>query len=81
MEKPCGRNPEEVERIVHAKNNAVVPVVVKAGFNHRRKTLRNALKNFTLQSPEAAEYLSKRAEQLTVQDFVKLTKIIEKKGN
>ena len=35
VEKPCGRNPKEVERIVHAKNNAVVPVVVKAGFNHR----------------------------------------------
>jgi predicted dehydrogenase len=35
VEKPCGRNPEEVERIVQAKNEAAVEVVVKAGFNHR----------------------------------------------
>ncbi len=48
--------------------------VVKQGFNNRRKTLRNALKSFDL-SPEikSLDLLDKRAEQLTVNDFVELT--------
>ena len=48
--------------------------VVKTGFNQRRKTLRNALKplNRNLDAiPE--ELLSKRAEQLSVNDFVFIT--------
>ena len=48
--------------------------VVKTGFNQRRKTLRNALKplNRSLDAiPE--EMLAKRAEQLSVQDFVFIT--------
>jgi 16S rRNA (adenine1518-N6/adenine1519-N6)-dimethyltransferase len=48
--------------------------VVKTGFNQRRKTLRNALKplNMSLDSvPD--ELLQKRAEQLSVADFVTLT--------
>lgn len=49
--------------------------VVKAGFNQRRKTLRNALKplGYTFESP----YLDKRAEQLSVADFVRLTQTLE----
>lgn len=47
--------------------------LVKAAFNQRRKTLRNALRG-TL--PETAlttdELMSKRAEQLSVDDFVRL---------
>ncbi len=53
--------------------------VVKAGFNQRRKTLRNALKSnpkIQLQNFES-ELLSKRAEQLSVNDFVELTGMIE----
>lgn len=48
--------------------------VVKAAFNQRRKTLRNALKslNLPLQGLEP-ELLQKRAEQLSWQDFVALT--------
>jgi 16S rRNA (adenine1518-N6/adenine1519-N6)-dimethyltransferase len=46
--------------------------VVKMGFNQRRKTLRNALR--ALQLPEN-ELLDKRAEQLSVADFVVLTKM------
>jgi 16S rRNA (adenine1518-N6/adenine1519-N6)-dimethyltransferase len=42
------------------------------GFNQRRKTLRNALR--AMQIPEN-ELLDKRAEQLTVADFVVLTKM------
>ena len=48
--------------------------VVKAGFNQRRKTLRNALKPFTLiNESEIADLLPLRAEQLSVDDFIKLT--------
>ena len=51
--------------------------VVKTGFNQRRKTLRNALKPLgcSLDAiPE--ELLAKRAEQLSVQDFVSITSCI-----
>jgi 16S rRNA (adenine1518-N6/adenine1519-N6)-dimethyltransferase len=44
--------------------------VVKMGFNQRRKTLRNALR--AMQIPEH-DLLNKRAEQLSVADFVLLT--------
>jgi 16S rRNA (adenine1518-N6/adenine1519-N6)-dimethyltransferase len=52
--------------------------VVKQGFNNRRKTLRNALKPLNL-SPDLKDdkLLDKRAEQLSVDDFVYLTKKIE----
>jgi 16S rRNA (adenine1518-N6/adenine1519-N6)-dimethyltransferase len=52
--------------------------VVKQGFNNRRKTLRNALKNLNLaETVSALPLLDKRAEQLTVEDFIHLTRIIE----
>ena len=48
--------------------------VVKQGFNNRRKTLRNALKTFNLSDDiKSLDLLDKRAEQLTVNDFVVLT--------
>ena len=48
--------------------------VVKTGYNQRRKTLRNALKPFTLINENEIEHLlSLRAEQLSVDDFIKLT--------
>lgn len=52
--------------------------VVKAGFNQRRKTLRNSIKAFRLK-PEFTNhpYLAKRAEELSVSDFVALTNMIE----
>lgn len=49
-------------------------MVVKMGFNQRRKTLRNALR--ALQLPEN-ELLNKRAEQLSVGDFISLTKMVK----
>ena len=49
--------------------------VVKTGFNQRRKTLRNALKPLGIQYDGISdEILAKRAEQLSVEDFVSLTK-------
>jgi len=49
--------------------------VVKSGYNQRRKTLRNALKAFSLNTnSETEKLLEKRAEQLDVEDFIILTK-------
>lgn len=48
--------------------------VVKAGFNQRRKTLRNALSVILPKDKmDSHIYFEKRAEQLTVDDFVALT--------
>jgi 16S rRNA (adenine1518-N6/adenine1519-N6)-dimethyltransferase len=53
--------------------------LVKQGFQNRRKTLRNALKNLNL---AAAAYqldvMNKRAEQLSVDQFITLTSDVEK---
>ena len=52
--------------------------VVKTAFNQRRKTLRNALKSITLVDEKKAEpFLSLRAEQLSVDDFIQLTHSFE----
>ncbi|MEX2234342.1 MAG: 16S rRNA (adenine(1518)-N(6)/adenine(1519)-N(6))-dimethyltransferase RsmA [Cyclobacteriaceae bacterium] len=52
--------------------------VVKHGFNNRRKTLRNALKNLNLAGAVSTlPLLDKRAEQLAVEDFIHLTRLIE----
>lgn len=48
--------------------------VVKTAFNQRRKTLRNALSSFRFNNDDNIKVLlTKRAEQLNVQDFVLLT--------
>jgi 16S rRNA (adenine1518-N6/adenine1519-N6)-dimethyltransferase len=57
--------------------------VVKAGFNQRRKTLRNALKQLITErnsDPSTIPFLDKRAEQLSVQNFVELTRQIQGAG-
>jgi 16S rRNA (adenine1518-N6/adenine1519-N6)-dimethyltransferase len=52
--------------------------VVKQGFNTRRKTLRNALKNLNLAAEiSALPIMDKRAEQLSVDEFIQLTRVIE----
>jgi 16S rRNA (adenine1518-N6/adenine1519-N6)-dimethyltransferase len=49
--------------------------VVKAVFNQRRKTIRNSLKTFALSDVlREEEVFTKRPEQLTVIDFIELTK-------
>ena len=55
--------------------------VVKAGFNQRRKTLRNALKSILADkdTSEITTVLSKRAEQLSVQDFINLATYLDSK--
>jgi 16S rRNA (adenine1518-N6/adenine1519-N6)-dimethyltransferase len=79
--------PNVMSAVIRLRRNSVTSLecneelfvqVVKQGFNNRRKTLRNALKNLNL-APEvsALELLDKRAEQLSVGSFIHLTKIIE----
>lgn len=56
-------------------------LLVKTAFNQRRKTLRNALRSLfdgeTLKTP----VFDKRAEQLSVGDFVALELLMKKSGN
>ncbi|MBI3520705.1 MAG: 16S rRNA (adenine(1518)-N(6)/adenine(1519)-N(6))-dimethyltransferase RsmA [Bacteroidetes bacterium] len=51
--------------------------VVKASFNQRRKTVRNSVKVLSGNNAVESVYLDKRAEQLSVADFVELTNAIE----
>jgi 16S rRNA (adenine1518-N6/adenine1519-N6)-dimethyltransferase len=64
------RNPKEGL----AGNEVLFKQIVKAGFNQRRKKLSNSLK--ILNIPEALkthEFLDKRAEELSVADFISFT--------
>lgn len=49
--------------------------VVKTAFNQRRKTMRNSLKG--LLKGKTHTLLSKRPEQISIQDFITLTQLIE----
>jgi 16S rRNA (adenine1518-N6/adenine1519-N6)-dimethyltransferase len=51
--------------------------VVKTAFNQRRKTLRNSLKSLTGDLDTCEAIWQKRPEQLGVDDFVKLTRLLE----
>jgi len=52
--------------------------IVKAGYNQKRKTLRNSLKSFNLNLNSKTEILlQKRAEQLNVDEFIFLTKNVQ----
>ena len=53
--------------------------VVKQSFSTRRKTLRNCLKSIGItEEMEQSGFMHLRAEQLSVNDFIKLTQIMEK---
>lgn len=53
--------------------------VVKAGFNQRRKTLKNALSALVPKDKLGEHpFYEKRAEQLSVDDFIKLTNFISR---
>ncbi|HKJ42448.1 MAG TPA: 16S rRNA (adenine(1518)-N(6)/adenine(1519)-N(6))-dimethyltransferase RsmA [Sunxiuqinia sp.] len=52
--------------------------VVKSGFNQRRKTLRNSLKSLIRDEElKTQDIFSKRPEQLSVNEFEQLTRLIE----
>lgn len=50
--------------------------VVKTAFNQRRKKLRNAISSFGMTDEALGAFASKRAEELSVADFVSLTQLI-----
>ena len=60
-------------------SEALFKQVVKTGFNQRRKTLRNSLKSLfgADYTGYTAEIFSKRPEQLGVEEFVTLTRLLE----
>jgi 16S rRNA (adenine1518-N6/adenine1519-N6)-dimethyltransferase len=52
--------------------------IVKAGFNQRRKMLRNGLKQFKFKKEfESHPFFTERAERLSVKDFVELANMTE----
>lgn len=79
--------PKVMSGVIRLTRNACVKLpcdenlfikVVKQGFNNRRKTLRNALKNLNLPPIiSTLALLDKRAEQLSVEEFIQLTSLIE----
>lgn len=64
-------NPYEID------NKKRFIILVKAAFNQRRKTLRNALKSTVPAELLTGPYMDKRAEQLSVEDFVTLYRAIQ----
>lgn len=66
------RNPKEGL----AGNEVLFKQIVKAGFNQRRKKLSNALKILNIPEPlKTHEFLDKRAEELSVDDFISFTQL------
>lgn len=61
-------------------NENLMRTVVKTGFGQRRKTLRNSLRALLPQGSPALELeiMNKRPEQLSVEQFIDLTNIIDK---
>lgn len=56
----------------------IFKIIVKQGFQNRRKTLRNALKPILLPVELTQDKIfDHRAEQLTVEDYINLTKKIQ----
>ena len=60
-------------------NESLLRTVVKAAFNQRRKTMRNSLKALLGKENEllADSIFDKRPEQLSVEEFIELTKRVE----
>jgi len=80
--------PKVLSAVIRLRRNKVAALpcdealfvqVVRQGFNTRRKTLRNALKNLNLAAEiSALQIMDKRAEQLSVEEFINLTLLIER---
>ena len=79
--------PKVKSAVIKMRRNAVTDLgcdeklfvnIVKQAFNQRRKTMRNSLR--PMLSPEIIEneFLNKRPEQLSVQEFIELTNLIER---
>lgn len=63
-------------RIELGCNPEMFKKVVKTTFNQRRKTIRNSLKPLGIEIPADTPFLDSRPEQLSVEDFIRLTQSI-----
>lgn len=58
-------------------DQALFEKIVKTGFNQRRKTMRNALRQLNTDISVVPEkYLQSRAEQLSVSDYIHITQLL-----
>lgn len=65
-------------RDLKGTNEKVLFALVRAAFNQRRKTLRNSLSRFSFSDAEKSSVLfSKRAEELSIDDYIALTNSLE----
>ncbi len=78
--------PKVLSGVIHLKRNGKKELecneklfhkLVKTTFNQRRKTIRNSLKQFLVNVEDEHELLSRRPEELSVNDFIELTEFIE----
>ncbi|MBI1803120.1 MAG: ribosomal RNA small subunit methyltransferase A [Ignavibacteriae bacterium] len=74
------------ERLPHRVNDALFRIVVKTAFGKRRKTLRNSLKFLPYDESTVERLVStidfpmeKRPEDLSVEEFVQLTHLVEQR--
>ncbi|MCO5248280.1 MAG: 16S rRNA (adenine(1518)-N(6)/adenine(1519)-N(6))-dimethyltransferase RsmA [Chitinophagales bacterium] len=58
-------------------NHAIISRLVKAGFNQRRKMLRNPYKGILPSEILQEPFFQQRAEQLSVQDYIELSQRVE----
>ncbi len=82
--------PKVRSAVIRLKRNKIINLgcneqlfkrIVKEGFQKRRKTLWNALKNLNLpDNLRGNQLLTQRAEQLTVDQFIVLTNLIDNHG-
>ena len=69
----CTRNNRETLGV----NEELFIRVVKSCFNQRRKTIRNSMKPILNPMPFDHEYLQRRPERMSVEDFIELTRMVE----
>ncbi len=65
------------EQIQMNFNEDLFKKIVKAGFNQRRKQLRNSLKSLTGSISTDNDLFNKRPEQLSYKQFIELTRLID----
>ena len=60
-------------------NEKLFKIVIKTAFNQRRKTMRNSLRSILTKDPEiiSDKIFDKRPEQLSVEEFIYLTNLVE----
>ncbi len=80
--------PKVKSAVIHLTRNSntklqcdekLLVTIVKTAFNQRRKTMRNSLKTFLNDEIRKDKVFDKRPEQLSVQQFVELTRFIAEK--